>query len=136
MSDSCHIFTNSEFIKSEVVTFWILHLLYLESDFFLQYIPKSHFENWFNNVNALHFKNRFYNFSDRICLKKNVTAQTWHLYFVRESIFVYENHITQIDSISLVHAMVPHIKNSFDHFSDDLFLQRNWHNSNIASCIL
>ena len=58
--------------------------------------------------------------------------KTWHLYFVRESIFVYENHITQIDSISLVHAMVQHIKNSFDHFSDDFFLQRNWHNSNIA----
>ena len=47
--------------------------------------------------------------------------KTWHLYFVRESLFVYENHITQIDSISLVHAMVQHIKNSFDHFSDDSF---------------
>ena len=26
--------------------------------------------------------------------------------FVRESIFVYDNPITQIDSISMVHAMV------------------------------
>ena len=61
-----------------------------------------------------------------------VWKKTWHLYFVRESLFVYENHITQIDSISLVLAMVQHIKNSFDHFSDDFFLQKNWHNSNIA----
>ena len=41
--------------------------------------------------------------------------------FVRESIFVYDNPITQIDSISLVHAMVQHITNNFDHFSDDFF---------------
>ena len=38
--------------------------------------------------------------------KKNCHSSNMASNFVRESIFVYDNPITQIDSISLVHAMV------------------------------
>jgi hypothetical protein len=52
------------------------------------------------------------------------TLQIWHLYLIKEFIFIYENNISQIDSISLVDAMLHHIKNSFDHFSDEFIFEK------------
>jgi hypothetical protein len=52
------------------------------------------------------------------------TLQIWHLYLIKKFIFIYENNISQIDSISLVDAMLHHIKNSFDHFSDEFIFEK------------
>ena len=135
MWDSCHIFTNSEFYNYEIVTFRIhTASAVLRKWLFSSVHTKITFWNLIQLRQCIVFQKYLIIFRQNFFEKKNCHSSNMASNFVRESIFVYDNPITQIDSISLVHAMVQHITNNFDHFSDDFFFAKKLAQFKYCTC--